>query len=179
MSGLPPAFLDVGSAETFHDTNRIWPAGGHAELHVWPGCFPGFDATVPQAAISQEARAARVRRRTSSLGGMKGLAVRLAALDADAGAALPVFSYFDSLVESRAGPQSIVRGAAVPADCPARLSAIATPTQIRVLSGPLQQLPGRAGAGPAVAVADLPASWAAAKVALRGAADGTDEDPGP
>jgi hypothetical protein len=32
-----------------------------AELHVWPGCFHGFDAMVPQAAISQEGRAARVR----------------------------------------------------------------------------------------------------------------------
>src|SRR4051812_44422408 len=53
---------------------------------------------------------------------MKDLAVRLAALDADAGAALRVISYFDSLVEARAGLQSIVRGAAVLADCPARLT---------------------------------------------------------
>ncbi|GHD19850.1 hypothetical protein GCM10007147_11150 [Nocardiopsis kunsanensis] len=42
LSGLPPAFLDVGSAETFRDevvafTSRVWSAGGHAELHVWPG----------------------------------------------------------------------------------------------------------------------------------------------
>jgi hypothetical protein len=52
---------------------------------------------------------------------VKDLAVRLAALDADAGAALQVIAYFDSLVESRAGLQSIVRGAAVLAGCPARL----------------------------------------------------------
>ena len=52
---------------------------------------------------------------------MKDLAVRLAAVDADAGAALRVIAYFDALVEARAGLTSIVRGAAVLADCPARL----------------------------------------------------------
>ena len=66
LAGLPPAFIDVGSAETFRDEDvayatRIWQCGGVAELHVYPGCFHGFDAMVPQAAISQEARAARVR----------------------------------------------------------------------------------------------------------------------
>ncbi|WP_328470728.1 alpha/beta hydrolase [Actinoplanes sp. NBC_00393] len=66
LSGLPPAFIDVGSAETFRDedvtyASRIWQAGGQAELHVWPGGFHGFDMMAPQAAISQEARAARVR----------------------------------------------------------------------------------------------------------------------
>src|SRR5689334_12990541 len=52
LSGLPPAFIDVGSAETFRDediayANRIWLAGGQAELHVWPGCFHGFDGMAP------------------------------------------------------------------------------------------------------------------------------------
>ena len=66
LSGLPPAFVDVGSAETFRDEDvayatRIWQAGGVAELHVWPGGFHGFDTLAPQAAISQEAKAARVR----------------------------------------------------------------------------------------------------------------------
>ncbi|WP_250038212.1 alpha/beta hydrolase [Paractinoplanes maris] len=66
LSNLPPAFIDVGSAETFRDedvayASRIWQAGGQAELHVWPGGFHGFDLMVPQAAISVEARAARVR----------------------------------------------------------------------------------------------------------------------
>ena len=215
---------------------------------------------------------------------MKDLAVRLAALDADAGAALRVISYFDSLVEARAGLQSIVRGAAVLADCPARLVdrerrvhirvspsgqaawldeppeetwlrtevgpatlwleragppgpveamileraagaaravldrtrgrtrtadpasvelivdasappdvrlqaarhlgltesgyAVALDNGARVLSGPLPTLPGRAGIGPTTPILDLPASWAAARVALRFAAEGTDEDPG-
>jgi acetyl esterase/lipase len=66
LSGLPPAFIDVGSAETFRDEDvayaaRLWQAGGRAELHVWPGGFHGFDLMAPQAALSQEARAARVR----------------------------------------------------------------------------------------------------------------------
>ncbi|MFF1545536.1 alpha/beta hydrolase [Streptomyces sp. NPDC058291] len=65
LSGLPPAFLDVGSAETFRDevvayASRIWQAGGVAELHVWPGGFHGFDGFVPQAALSKSARAARL-----------------------------------------------------------------------------------------------------------------------
>jgi acetyl esterase/lipase len=66
LSGLPPAFVDVASAETFRDedvayASRIWQAGGVAELHVWPGGYHGFDTFAPQAQISQEARAARVR----------------------------------------------------------------------------------------------------------------------
>jgi hypothetical protein len=49
------------------------------------------------------------------------LAVRLAALDPEAGAALQVIAYFDRLVEGRAGLQPIVRGAAVLTGSPARL----------------------------------------------------------
>ncbi|MET7571346.1 alpha/beta hydrolase [Streptomyces sp. NPDC005492] len=65
LTGLPPAFLDVGSAETFRDevvtyASRLWQAGGIAELHVWPGGFHGFDGFAPQAAVSQAARAAHV-----------------------------------------------------------------------------------------------------------------------
>ncbi|UQU63887.1 helix-turn-helix domain-containing protein [Couchioplanes caeruleus] len=218
---------------------------------------------------------------------MKDLAVRLAALDADAGAALRVIAYFDTLVEARAGLTSIVRGAAMLADCPARLvdeqrrvrvrvtrqgesawadgppdpawpsiaagpatltlekpgppgpvgamileraagaakavldrtrgrtpapdpasvelvvdasappdvrlqaarrlgldpagtaTAAALETGPQVFAGPPPSFPGRVGVGPAVPVPDLPSSWAAARTALRFAADGTDEDPGP
>ncbi|MER6466067.1 alpha/beta hydrolase [Streptomyces sp. NPDC001228] len=65
LSGLPPAFLDVGSAETFRDetvayASRIWQAGGVAELHVWPGGFHGFDGFAPQAALSRSAREAHL-----------------------------------------------------------------------------------------------------------------------
>ncbi|WP_328420413.1 alpha/beta hydrolase [Streptomyces sp. NBC_00443] len=65
LSGLPPAFVDVGSAETFRDevvayASRIWQAGGVAELHVWPGGFHGFDGFAPQAAVSQACRGAQL-----------------------------------------------------------------------------------------------------------------------
>jgi hypothetical protein len=231
---------------------------------------------------------------------MKDLAVRLEALDADAGAALRVIAYFDSLSESRAGLQSIVRGAAVLAGVPARLDDSGRRVHVRVtpegrnepaaepavaawprteiaaqavlmlertggpgpvdamileraagaaravldrtrgkapaedpalvelvvdpaaafsvrdaaarhlgLSGPVRAVArpagplvltsaaitpaggagvsfsaagipaGRAGVGPVGAIADLPNSYAAARIALLFAADGTDEDPGP
>ena len=52
LSGLPPTFIGVGSAEVFRDedvayASRIWAAGGIAELHVWPGGFHGFDGLAP------------------------------------------------------------------------------------------------------------------------------------
>ena len=64
LSGLPPAFIDVGSMEVLRDegvdyAQRIWTAGGDAELHVWPGAFHGFDLTFPEAVLSK--RAARTR----------------------------------------------------------------------------------------------------------------------
>jgi acetyl esterase/lipase len=74
LSGLPPAFVDVGSAETFRDeavtyATRIWQAGGQAELHVWPGGFHAFDGLMPQAALSQDAKAARWQWLRRVLGG--------------------------------------------------------------------------------------------------------------
>ncbi|MFD3696863.1 alpha/beta hydrolase [Streptomyces sp. NPDC058646] len=64
LSGLPPAYIEVGSAETFRDEDvayaqAIWQAGGRAELHVWPGAFHGFDTFAPRAVLSQDARDAR------------------------------------------------------------------------------------------------------------------------
>jgi acetyl esterase/lipase len=64
LSGLPPAFIDVGSAETFRDedvayASRIWQAGGIAELHVWPGGFHGYAGLAPQAAVSRASVAAQ------------------------------------------------------------------------------------------------------------------------
>lgn len=60
LSNLPPAFIDVGSAETFRDENieyaqRLWQAGGIAELHVWSGGFHGFTLAAPEAAVSKQA----------------------------------------------------------------------------------------------------------------------------
>ncbi|WP_343871236.1 alpha/beta hydrolase fold domain-containing protein, partial [Agromyces bracchium] len=63
-TGLPPAFIDCGSAEVFRDEDvayatSLWAAGVQAELHVWPGGFHGFDMMAPHAAISKAAPEAR------------------------------------------------------------------------------------------------------------------------
>lgn len=47
FDGLPPAFIEAGSAEVFRDecvtyASGIWAAGGQAELHIWSGAFHGF-----------------------------------------------------------------------------------------------------------------------------------------
>jgi len=65
VSGLPPAYIDVGSVEALRDdavdyATRIWRAGGEAELHVWSGAFHSFDKWVPDAVVSSTARTARV-----------------------------------------------------------------------------------------------------------------------
>ncbi|MER8072284.1 alpha/beta hydrolase fold domain-containing protein [Streptomyces sp. NPDC094034] len=65
LSNLPPAFVDVGSVEALRDecaayAMRLWRAGGQAELHVWSGAFHSFDHWVPDAAVSQAAKRARI-----------------------------------------------------------------------------------------------------------------------
>ncbi len=60
LSRLPPAYIDVGSAEVFRDEAvglRVahLGGGGAAELHVWPGGFHAFAGFVPAAAISGDA----------------------------------------------------------------------------------------------------------------------------
>ncbi|MEU2133188.1 alpha/beta hydrolase [Streptomyces sp. NPDC018352] len=90
LSGLPPALLDVGSAETFRDevvafAARLWQAGGQAELHVWPGGFHGFDALVPEAELSRAARTARVQWLRRLIGERSG--------DADAQATAPLVTH--------------------------------------------------------------------------------------
>ena len=65
LSGLPPTYIDVGSAETFRDecvayATRIWQAGGVAELHVWPGGFHGYAGMAPNARISRQTVTARL-----------------------------------------------------------------------------------------------------------------------
>lgn len=64
LSGLPPAFIDCGSAEVFRDEDvayatALWQAGVQAELHVWPGGFHGFDMVAPHTALAQAMTAAR------------------------------------------------------------------------------------------------------------------------
>jgi acetyl esterase/lipase len=64
LSGLPPTYLDVGSAEPFRDevveyASRLWADGVQAELHVWAGAFHGFDLFAPEEPVSVAAHAAR------------------------------------------------------------------------------------------------------------------------
>lgn len=64
LSGLPPAFIEVGSAEPFRDEDtdyalRIWATGGQAELHVWSGASHGFDIFAPDAQVTSAALATR------------------------------------------------------------------------------------------------------------------------
>jgi acetyl esterase/lipase len=60
LAGLPPAYIEAGSAEVFRDeavalASGIWEAGGSAELHIWAGGFHGFQTIVPAAAVSRRA----------------------------------------------------------------------------------------------------------------------------
>ncbi|VUC34867.1 unnamed protein product [Clonostachys rosea] len=64
LSGLPPTFLDVGTAELFRKpvvrfAEKIWESAGDVELHVWPGAFHSSDFVVPDAAVSKKSLAAR------------------------------------------------------------------------------------------------------------------------
>jgi acetyl esterase/lipase len=57
LSGLPPAYLEVGSVDTLRDetveyASRIWQAGGDADLHVWGGGYHAFTMLAPDAAMS-------------------------------------------------------------------------------------------------------------------------------
>ena len=64
LSGLAPAYVEVGAAEVFRDESvdyalRIWAVGGQAELHVWGGGFHGYTGIVPEAAVSKATQSAR------------------------------------------------------------------------------------------------------------------------
>jgi acetyl esterase/lipase len=73
LSDLPPAFIDVGSAEVFRDedvayASRLWSQGGVAELHVWPGGFHGFDLVAAHTALGR----AMISTRTAWVGRLLG-----------------------------------------------------------------------------------------------------------
>jgi acetyl esterase/lipase len=78
LSGLPPTYIDAGTAEVFRDedveyASRIWAAGGQAELHVWAGGFHGFDALFPDASLSRSARSTRTEWLRRTLQAMPGI----------------------------------------------------------------------------------------------------------
>jgi acetyl esterase/lipase len=58
LSGLPPAWIGVGTHDLFHDEDlayaeRLTAAGVPCQLEVVPGAFHGFDLIVPKASVSR------------------------------------------------------------------------------------------------------------------------------
>jgi len=58
VSGLPPAWIGVGSLDVFRDEDityaaRLLDAGITTELHVYPGACHGFEMMAPAAAVAQ------------------------------------------------------------------------------------------------------------------------------
>jgi acetyl esterase/lipase len=58
LSGLPPAWMGVGTFDLFHDedlayASRLEAAGVPCEVEVVQGAFHGFDGIVPKAQVSQ------------------------------------------------------------------------------------------------------------------------------
>ncbi len=63
LTGLPPAWIGVGTLDLFHDEDlayaeRLRAAGVACELVEVPGAFHGFDATFTRAAVTAEFHAA-------------------------------------------------------------------------------------------------------------------------
>jgi acetyl esterase/lipase len=59
LSGLPPAWIGVGTLDLFHDEDvayaaRLNAAGVPSELYVVPGAFHGFDIAFRRANVSQD-----------------------------------------------------------------------------------------------------------------------------
>jgi acetyl esterase/lipase len=58
LSGLPPAWMGVGTLDLFHDEDldyaeRLKAAGVPCQVEVVSGAFHGFDGIVPKAEVSQ------------------------------------------------------------------------------------------------------------------------------
>ncbi len=59
LTGLPPAWIGVGTLDLFHDEDveyarRLNASGVPCELHVIPGAFHAFDLVLPKADISRD-----------------------------------------------------------------------------------------------------------------------------
>lgn len=73
FGGLPPTFIDVGSAEILRDEamaygNALAEAGCSVECHVWAGGFHNFGRYAPESRLANAARAARTSWITRTLG---------------------------------------------------------------------------------------------------------------
>ncbi|MDX2830667.1 MULTISPECIES: alpha/beta hydrolase [Streptomyces] len=59
LTGLPPAWIGVGTLDLFHDEDveyarRLSASGVPCDLHIVPGAFHGFDALFAKAEVSRE-----------------------------------------------------------------------------------------------------------------------------
>jgi acetyl esterase/lipase len=66
LSGLPPAYIEVGELDIFRDEDvvyarRLAATGTSVELHIHPGCPHAFDHLAPQIDVVRRARADRIR----------------------------------------------------------------------------------------------------------------------
>lgn len=66
LSGLPPTFIDVGTADLFRDENlslaqRLLAAGVSTELHVYPGVYHAAEHYAPDAEAARHMWAVRFR----------------------------------------------------------------------------------------------------------------------
>ncbi|MBM9465721.1 alpha/beta hydrolase [Nakamurella leprariae] len=65
LSGLPPAFIDVGTVDLFRDEDiafaqRLMQAGVSCELHINPGSYHASETFAPDAALTQRIWAMRI-----------------------------------------------------------------------------------------------------------------------
>lgn len=59
LSGLPPAWIGVGTLDLFHDEDveyarRLTEAGVACDLHIVEGAYHGFDVAEPNTAVSRD-----------------------------------------------------------------------------------------------------------------------------
>jgi acetyl esterase/lipase len=72
VSGLPPAWIGVGTLDLFHDEDvtyarRLTDAGVGCELHVIPGAFHAFDRVYRKARVTREFWDRQVRALSAAL----------------------------------------------------------------------------------------------------------------
>ncbi len=65
VSGLPPAFIDVGTVDLFRDEDiafaqRLMQAGVPCELHVYPGAYHASETLAPEAELSNRIWGTRI-----------------------------------------------------------------------------------------------------------------------
>jgi acetyl esterase/lipase len=75
LSGLPPAFIGVGSIDLFVDEDvefarRLIDAGVATELRVVPGAFHGFDGIAAETSLAKDFTSAKLAALRRAFGGV-------------------------------------------------------------------------------------------------------------